>query len=319
MTYLDRVATAFFSLVLIGNQFLAQFISLVSRRSLLTFNPPYTTASTLLASYASTCLVQPTLFSSPFPIAAALLPFSLLSSKFVASSKSISRYRPRSKHPVQDSAHNRQAILNALAATARRFQEISRRKEPAEAFGIPKLARFRYVHFSSLCPSSSSQSLDPLLSFTLKSVGGTALASQCLKILAISLTDACVPVVCNTKTIWMPAILSFPTDLQLAQSVTCITFRLKFSHSHYVCTRQPHRPLPSRYQIQHCALYLLTTLCVFDRNSQLNPSPTAEYQPWIMNIIPQDCRLIIREGPGHTILYHTTSTMLDAALGHPFS
>ena len=213
VTYLDRVVTAVFSLVLIGNQCLAQFISLVSRRSLLTFNPPYTTASTLLASYASTCLVQPTLFSSPFPIAAALLPFSLLPRKFVASSKSISKYRPRPKHPVQDSAHNRQAFFNALAATARRLQEISRRKEPAEAFGIPKLARFRYVHFSSLCPSSSSQSLDSLLCFTHGSIWGMALASHRLKIIAISLTDACVPVVPNTKTIQMPANLSIPTNL----------------------------------------------------------------------------------------------------------
>ena len=213
VTYLDRVATSVFSLVLIGNQCLAQFISLVSGRSLLTFNPPYTTASTLLASYASTCLVQPTRFSSPFPIAAAFLPFSLLSSKFVASSKSISKYRPRPKHPIQDSAHNRQAFLNALAATAGRFQEISRRKEPAEAFGIPKLARFRYVHFSSLCPSLSSQSLDSLLCFTQGSIWGTALASHRLKIIAISLTDACVPVVPNTKTIQMPANLSIPTNL----------------------------------------------------------------------------------------------------------
>ena len=211
--YLDRVATAVFNLVLIRNQCLAQIISLVSRRSLLTFDPPYTTASTLLASYGSTCLVQPTLFSSPFPIAAALLPVSLLSSKFVASSKSISKYQPRPKHPVQDSAHNRQAFFNALAATARRFQEISRRKESAEAFGIPKLARFTYVHFSPLCPSSSSHSLDSLLCLTQKSIGGTILASQRLKIIAISPTDACVPVVRNTKKIWMPAILSIPTDL----------------------------------------------------------------------------------------------------------
>ena len=80
VTYLDPVATAVFSLVLNGNQNLAQFISLVSRRSLLTFNPPYTTASTHLTIYASTCLVQPTLFSTTFLIAAALVPFFSLAS-----------------------------------------------------------------------------------------------------------------------------------------------------------------------------------------------------------------------------------------------
>lgn len=107
VAYLHRVATAVFGLALIRNQCLAQFMSLVSRRSLPIFNAPHTTASTLLAGYASRCLVQPTLFSSPFPITAVLLPFSFLSSKFVDSSKSISKHRPTPKHPVQDSAHDR--------------------------------------------------------------------------------------------------------------------------------------------------------------------------------------------------------------------
>ena len=254
VTYHDRVATAVFNLVLVGNQCLAQFISLVSRRSLLTFTSPYTTASTLLASYASICPVQPTLFLSHCPIAAALLPFSPLSSEFVASIKSISKHRPRPKYPVQDSAHNRQALLSALAATARKFQETSRRRELAEAFGIPKPAQFRYVHFSSLCPSSSSQSLAPLLCFTQGSIWDTALASQRLNIITIALTDACVPVVPKTKTIRMPANLSILTNLLFVQSVTCMVLMLMFLSSHYVCTRQSHRPhlLGIKYNAMHC-------------------------------------------------------------------
>ena len=215
VTYLDRVAIAVFGLVLVGNQYLAQFMSLVSRRSLLTFRPLYITASTLLAGYASTCLVQPILFSSTFPIAAALPAFLSLSSNFVASSKSISKHRLRPKRLVQDSAHDRQAFFNAIAATARKSQETSRSKELAEAFGIPKPAQFRYVHFSSLCPSSSSQSLASLLCFTQGSIWDRALASQHLKILTISLTDACVPVVPSTKTIGIPANLSILTSYDL--------------------------------------------------------------------------------------------------------
>ena len=212
VTYLDQVATAVFNVVLNGNQGLAQFISLVSRRSLLTYNPPYTTASTLLAIHASTCLVQTTLSSSTSRLQqlSCLSLFSLASLLFRRDPSPSTGQGLNIRSRTQ---YTRQAFFNALAATARRFQETSTRKELAEAFGIPKLARFRHVHFSSLCPSSSSQSLDSLLCFTQKSIGGTALASRRLKIIAISLTDACVPVVPSTKTIRMSAILSFPTNL----------------------------------------------------------------------------------------------------------